>query len=84
MEISTEGNETNANITGLQPEMSFRIQVAGVVILRNLNIIGLGQKSASLPVYTCIAGKMFIFTWCIHGAQTCLFMWFHVYPRQEG
>ena len=60
MEISTEDNETYANITGLQPGMSFRIQVAGVVILRNLNIIGLGQRSASLPVNTLssIAGNM--------------------------
>ena len=56
-EISTSGNETHANITGLQPGMSFRIQVAGVVSLRNLNIIGLGQRSASIFVNTSIAGK---------------------------
>ena len=55
-EISTGGNETHANITGLQPGMSFRIQVAGVVSIRNLNIIGLGQ-SASILVNTSIAGK---------------------------
>lgn len=82
MEISTEDNETHANITGLQPGMSFRIQVAGVVILRNLSNIGLEQSccSASLLVNTNIAGNMLIiillFAWCTHGAQTCLFMWF--------
>ena len=57
-EISTGGNETHANITGLQPGMSFRIQVAGVVSLRNLNIIGLGQSSDSILVNTSIAGKI--------------------------
>ena len=77
MEISTEGNETYANITGLQPGMSFQIQVARVIILRNLNIIiGLGQSccSASLLINASIVGKMIIIillVWCIHGAQTC-------------
>jgi hypothetical protein len=59
-EVSTRGNETRANITGLQPGMSFRIQVAGVVSLRNLNIFGVGQSSASLLVNTITAGKILI------------------------
>lgn len=56
--ISTRGNETHANITGLQSGMAFRIQVAGIVYLRNLNIIGLGQSSASILVNTSIIGKI--------------------------
>ena len=61
-EISKEGNETHANITGLQPGMTFRIQVAGISNITDSNFIALGQ-SASLQVNTSIPGKMII---CMH------------------
>ena len=61
-EISTEGNETRANITGLQPGMKYRIQVAGIGNITDSNFIALGQ-SASLQVNTSIPGKMII---CMH------------------
>ena len=60
-EISTEGNETHANITGLQPGMTFRIQVAGISSTTGSNFIALGQ-STSLWVNTSIPGKMI----CMH------------------
>ena len=60
-EISTEGNETRANITGLQPGMTFRIQVAGISSTTGSNFIALGQ-STSLWVNTSIPGKMI----CMH------------------
>ena len=61
-EISTGGNETRANITGLQPGTKFRIQVAGIGNITDSKIIALGQ-SASLWVNTSIPGKMII---CMH------------------
>ena len=54
-EVSTEGNETHANITGLQPGMSFRIHIAGISVIDH-NFNALGQSSASLLVNTSIVG----------------------------
>ena len=74
-EISTEGNETRANITGLQPGMKFRIQVAGISNITDSNFIALGQ-SASLWVNTSRPGKMIIIMYasgCIIHGTTCLF-----------
>ena len=62
-EISTEGNKTCANITGLQPGMTFQIQlqVAGISSTTGSNFNVLGQ-SASLWANTSIPGKMI----CMH------------------
>ena len=57
-EIITEGNETQANVTGLQPGMTFRIQVTGVISLRGGSFIALGKISDPLLVNTSIEGRI--------------------------
>ena len=57
-ETSTEGNETRANITGLQTRMLFKLYVAGIVSLRHGDVIALGQRSDPLLVSTGMEGKI--------------------------
>ena len=60
-ETSTEGNETCANITGLQTRMLFKLYVAGIVSLRHGDVVALGQRSDPLLVSTGIEGKILVY-----------------------
>ena len=57
-EISTKGNETRANITGLQPAMTIQILVTGNVVLNDGNFVAIGRTSIPLLINTLIAGKI--------------------------
>ena len=60
-ETSTEGNETHANITGLQIRMLFKLYVAGIVSLRHSDVVALGQRSDPVLVNTGIEGKILVY-----------------------
>ena len=60
MEITTrtEGGETCANITGLQPGMAFQIQVAGISSIAGSDFTVVGESSAFLQINRSIPGKI--------------------------
>ena len=64
-EISTEGNETHANITGLQSGMIFKLNVAGIVSLRHGDFIVSGQVSDPLFYSSSTEGKKIILAICM-------------------
>ena len=57
--ISTEGNETYINITGLQSGMSIQVEVAGVSRIREVSLLGPASDPFTVTVNTR-TGKMLL------------------------